>query len=87
LFRGAYSEKLVKRAKRGNCGHPVATIAFYGPDDTRASKLVVAIVPEDSGSQELVAEKKWYSDTGDLRWDAAVCRWNVLGILGRTPRA
>jgi hypothetical protein len=32
-----------KSAKRGLRGYPVATVALYGPDDTRATKLTVGI--------------------------------------------
>jgi hypothetical protein len=34
-------KRLRKRAKRGLRGYPVATVALYGPDDTRATKLTV----------------------------------------------
>jgi hypothetical protein len=36
-------KRLGKRAKRGLRGYPVATVALYGPDDTRATKLTVGI--------------------------------------------
>ena len=35
---------LRKFAKRGNQGYPVATLAFYGPDDKKASKAVLGII-------------------------------------------
>lgn len=38
---------LKKKANRGFRGYPAATIAFYGPDDRRASKASVAIVPAE----------------------------------------
>jgi hypothetical protein len=38
-------KRLRKRAKRGLRGYPVATVALYGPDETRATKLTVGIVP------------------------------------------
>lgn len=34
---------LVKRARRAFQGYPVATVAFYGPDDRHASKVAVGI--------------------------------------------
>jgi hypothetical protein len=34
-----------KRAKKGFRGYPVATIAFYGPDDKLATKVVASIIP------------------------------------------
>jgi hypothetical protein len=36
-------KRLGKNAKRGLRGYPVATVALYGPDDTRATKLTVGI--------------------------------------------
>ncbi len=59
--------KLEKRAKRGNRGYPLGTVAFYGPDASRASKVVVGIIPsEESGVGEL---RRWTSDSADLRRD------------------
>src|SRR5262249_36945765 len=38
---------------------PVATVALYGPDDTRATKLTVGIVPaEDADVADL---RRWFS--------------------------
>jgi hypothetical protein len=34
---------LSKKVKKGFCGYPVATVAFYGPNDTIATKLTVGI--------------------------------------------
>src|SRR6516162_2137440 len=38
-------KRLSKRARRGFRGHPIATVALYGPDDRAATKLTVGIVP------------------------------------------
>jgi len=35
---------LQKKARKGFRGYPAATVAFYGPDDLRATKVAVAIV-------------------------------------------
>lgn len=57
---------LTKRANRGFRGYPVATVAFYGPDDRRASKAAVGILPtEEAEATEL---ERWFSD-GDVRDD------------------
>ena len=62
--------RLEKKAKRGHRGYPVATVAFYGPDASRASKVAVGIVPsENSGATEL---RRWTSGTADLRRDPGV---------------
>jgi hypothetical protein len=49
----------------------VAVIAFYGPNDRIASKLVATIF-EDLESKEMVAMEKWISHTGDVRNDPQI---------------
>jgi hypothetical protein len=61
---------LDKKSKLGFRGYPAGTIAFYGPDDQRASKVAVSvIVAEDT---EPVALRRWFSESGDVRNDAAI---------------
>ena len=74
MFRGLYADRLTKLAGRGSLGYPVATIAFYGPDDSRASKLVISIVPSANREDGLIEQKKWFSDTTDLRHDGKLAR-------------
>ena len=62
--------RLQKKAKRGFRGYPLATVAFYGPDASRASKVAVGIVVEDDGPA--VAMERWTSATGDVRRDARI---------------
>ena len=50
---------------------PVATIAAYGPDNTRATKLVVAIL-QRPGDQEPRAMRTWTTETADVRSDPHV---------------
>lgn len=50
-----------KKARRGFRGYPVATIAFYGPDDTRATKVAVGIVPQEDAEPEVL--ERWGSET------------------------
>ena len=66
-LEGRFAKALRKRAKKGLRGYPVATIAFYGPDDSRASKAAVGIVLED-GAEAAVLER-WHSDIIDVRTD------------------
>jgi len=55
-------KRLHKGAKRGLRGYPVATVALYGPDDIRATKLAVGIVPaEDADVTDL---RRWSSTRG-----------------------
>src|SRR5271166_6432951 len=52
-------KRLSKKAKRGFRGWPLATVAFYGPDDTRATKLAVGIVPSEGA--EATELRRWFS--------------------------
>ena len=61
-------KRLRKRAKRGLRGYPVATVALYGPDDTRATKLTVGIVPAED--VDLTDFRRWFSEGADIRNDA-----------------
>ena len=47
MFREQARKRLTKKAKKGFRGFPVATVAFYGPDDRRASKPTLSIARED----------------------------------------
>lgn len=62
--------RLTKRSRRGFRGFPAATVAFYGPDDARASKAVVTIVPAKEA--EPSHQASFTSEAGDLREDPFV---------------
>ena len=71
-------KRLRKRAKRGLRGYPVATVALYGPNDTRATKLTVGIVlAEDTEATDL---RRWFSEGADIRNDAGVAE-EVLAFI------
>jgi hypothetical protein len=64
-------KRLRKKARRGQRGWPVGTVAFYGPDLSRASKVAVGIVPREGA--EVSDMRTWLaSDGGDVRTDAAI---------------
>ena len=66
-----YRTALRNRAKKGFLGYPVATIAFYGPDDRRATKVALGILfdEDDETPREI---NRWFGAKGDIRRDAAV---------------
>ncbi len=66
---------VTKRANRGFRGYPVATVAFYGPDDRRASKVAVGVVPVEGA--DVGPLERWMSDDSDVRDDSDIAR----GIL------
>jgi len=51
-------------------GWPVATIAFYGPDLSRATKVAVGIVPAEGEAVD--AMRDWKIEQGDIRADPGV---------------
>lgn len=61
---------LHKKARRGFRGYPVATIAFYGPDNTKATKVVVGIVPREDAEPDVL--ERWFSETEDVRYSATI---------------
>ncbi|OWV78976.1 hypothetical protein ATY78_12125 [Rhizobium sp. R635] len=45
-------------------------IAYYGPDNRRATKAAVSIIPAtDSDAADL---RRWFAETGDLRTDDTI---------------
>jgi hypothetical protein len=69
-FKRKSDSPLRKKAHRGFRGYPIATIAFYGPNNTRASKVAVGIVTEQS-TEPMVMER-WFSEDTDVRRDPLV---------------
>ena len=63
-------ERLESKAERGFQGYPIGTVAFYGPDDRRASKVAVGIVHDDRGNVREM--EKWFSEIGDVRDDVGI---------------
>jgi len=60
---------LESRARRPFRGHPIATVAYYGPDDKLATKVAVGIL---DGNDKLIALERWYSRERDIRLDQAI---------------
>jgi hypothetical protein len=58
------------KSKQQKPQFPAATMAFYGPDDKRASKMVVAILR--NADAELGPFRKWMSGTTDVRADERI---------------
>ena len=71
---------LNKKAHR-KTGFPMATIAYYGPDDKFASKVVVGIVLREGDEPAFL--ERWFSDSADLRSDLSI----VQRILDFHPGA
>ena len=80
MVKGQARKRLGKRAKKGFRGFPLATIAFYGPDDRRTTKLAAGIIME--GDQEPAELRRWFTGGADIREDLGTAE-EVLAFLDR----
>lgn len=65
-----FRKRIGKKARKGFRGWPMVTIAFYGPDLSRASKVVATIFRFDGDDEGEVF--KWLSDETDVRTDPVI---------------
>ncbi len=65
-------KRLRKKAQKGMRGWPVATIAFYGPNLSQATKVAVGIVPFEK--EDVTAMRDWKVDHGDVRTDSGIAQ-------------
>jgi hypothetical protein len=72
MLEDRFLKRLRKKARRGLRGWPMATIAFYGPNLTQATKVAVGIVPSENVEPQEVRD--WKVDRGDIRSDVDVAR-------------
>lgn len=77
-LRERHKVALWKKARRGFSGYPVATVAFYGPDDKVATKVSVGIIAVEN--EEVVALERWFSETSDVRNDYKIIE-NILQFI------
>jgi hypothetical protein len=60
MTQGKYKKSLTKRVRKGMQGYPIATVAFYGSDNTRASKVVCSIFKHEGAAPEPM--RKWHTN-------------------------
>lgn len=77
MAQGKNKKALTKRVRKGEKGYPMATVAFYGPDNSRASKIVCAIIQTDGADTDPI--QKWTS-TSDGRNSENILREILLFI-------
>jgi hypothetical protein len=68
---------LRKKARKGFRGYPAATIALYGPDDTRASKVVLGIFLHEG--DEAILER-FFSEEEDVRQERSI-GYRILELI------
>jgi tetratricopeptide (TPR) repeat protein len=79
-----YKTALRKKAEKGFQGYPMATIAFYGPDDQRATKVAVGIVAAEHSDPEVT---RWQSPHIDIRRNASVLEEIVKLVRRRQTKS
>jgi hypothetical protein len=70
MMENRFLKRLRKKAKKGLRGWPIATIAFYGPNLSQATKVTVGIVPSENA--EVKELRDWKIEHGDVRADRNV---------------
>ena len=65
-------KRLRKKARKGLRGWPIATVAFYGPNLSQATKITVGIVPSENAEVEELRD--WKVDDGEIRVDPRIAR-------------
>jgi hypothetical protein len=78
-------KRIVTRAQRGYRGDPLGTIAFYGPDNQHASKLVVGISP--SANAGITETRSFCNADADVRSDAQVLADVLAYLTGRRVKS
>ena len=61
--------RLRKKAKDGDRGYPRATLAFYGPDDRKATKAVLGIFLKEGDEATI---HRYFSEDPDVRYKVDV---------------
>ena len=67
-----FLKRLRKKAKKGLRGWPLATIAFYGPNLSQATKAAVGIIPSENSEAEKM--RAWHVLRGDIREDVSIAK-------------
>src|SRR5262245_55165488 len=72
MIEDRFLKRLRKKARKGLRGWPIATVAFYGPNLSQATKVTVGIVPSENAEVEELRD--WKVDAGEIRADPRVAR-------------
>ena len=72
MMEDRFLSRLRKKARKGLRGWPIATVAFYGPNLDRATKVTVGIVRSENA--EVKELRDWKVDRGDIRADPSIAQ-------------
>src|SRR5262245_38829011 len=72
MIEDRFLKRLRKKARKGLRGWPIATVAFYGPNLSQATKVTVGIVPSENAEVEELRD--WKVDDGEIRADPRIAQ-------------
>src|SRR5215207_6897870 len=72
MMEDRFFKRLRKKSRKGLRGWPIATVAFYGPNLSQATKVTVGIVPSENAEVEELRD--WKVDHGEIRADPGTAR-------------
>jgi hypothetical protein len=78
-FKLRTENRLTKLAAKGFRGYPLATVAYYGPDDRKATKVAVGIFRKEGAEAET---HRWLVGGIDARLDDALTN-EILALIRR----
>lgn len=77
---------LGKKFRPGFRGYPIATVAFYGPNDQLATKIVVSVILTENNEPDFL--KRWFSEGDlDVRSDPAIGEQVLAFLKTHSPRS
>ena len=77
---------LGKKFRPGFRGYPIATVAFYGPNDKLATKIVVSVILTENNDPDFL--ERWFSEGDlDVRCDPAIGEQVLAFLKTHSPRS
>ena len=74
-------------ARTGFSGYPVASVSYYGPDNTFATKVAVGIVLSDHQESDDIEMRKWVCGDMDIRFNENINNEILRFILSRNVKS
>ncbi|WP_349665572.1 hypothetical protein [Echinimonas agarilytica] len=72
------NKRIAKRTSKGFQGYPLIAVAYYGPDDQTATKVVLEFVAEEGAAPQIES----FTTGSDIRKDEVV-QTTILKIIER----
>jgi hypothetical protein len=78
MAQDSLSSKMPDRASK-DCEFPMAAVAYFGPDDQTATKVVAAIINED---RSILKSEKWLIADEDIRYNEPINQ-EIANFIGK----